>query len=58
MIDFKGNWDDHFPLMEFSYANVYRLSIGMAPFEAFYSKRCISAIGWFEVGEVALIGLS
>lgn len=44
--------------MEFAYTNVYRLSIGMAPFEALYGKRCISSIGWFEVGEVALIGLS
>ncbi|WMV50576.1 hypothetical protein MTR67_043961 [Solanum verrucosum] len=28
----------------------------MAPFEALYDRRCRSPIGWFEVGEVALIG--
>ncbi|XP_070025678.1 uncharacterized protein [Nicotiana sylvestris] len=28
----------------------------MAPFEAFYSRRCRSPIGWFEVGEAELIG--
>jgi len=28
----------------------------MAPFEALYGRRCTSYIGWFEVGEVDLIG--
>ncbi|WMV14307.1 hypothetical protein MTR67_007692 [Solanum verrucosum] len=28
----------------------------MAPFEALYGRRCIFHIGWFEVGEVFLIG--
>jgi len=28
----------------------------MAPFEALYGRRCRYPIGWFEVGEVALIG--
>ena len=57
MIDFKGNWDDHLPLIEFAYNNSYHSSIGMAPFEALYGRRCRSPIGCFEVGEVALIGL-
>ncbi|KAL8134961.1 hypothetical protein AgCh_009829 [Apium graveolens] len=30
-IDFKGNWDDHLPLIEFSYNNNYHASIGMPP---------------------------
>ena len=34
MIDFRVNWDDHLPLIEFSYNNSYHSSIGMAPFEA------------------------
>ncbi|WMV25656.1 hypothetical protein MTR67_019041 [Solanum verrucosum] len=29
----------------------------MDPFEALYGRRCRSPIGWFEVGEVALIKL-
>ena len=33
-IDFKGNWDDHLPLVEFSYNNSYHASIGMPPYEA------------------------
>ena len=40
VIDFRGNWDDHLPLIEFSYNNSYHSSIGMAPFEALYDRRC------------------
>ncbi|WOG96005.1 hypothetical protein DCAR_0415335 [Daucus carota subsp. sativus] len=28
-LDFKGNWDDHLPLVEFSYNNSYHASIGI-----------------------------
>ncbi|XP_070056079.1 uncharacterized protein [Nicotiana tomentosiformis] len=28
----------------------------MAPFEALYSRRCRSPIGWFKIGEAELIG--
>ena len=28
----------------------------MAPFEALYGRRCRSPVGWFEVGEFALLG--
>ncbi|KAK6784354.1 hypothetical protein RDI58_017809 [Solanum bulbocastanum] len=51
VLDFKGNWDDHIPLIEFSYNNSYHLSIGMALVEALYRHQCRSPIGWFEVGE-------
>ncbi|WMV41096.1 hypothetical protein MTR67_034481 [Solanum verrucosum] len=56
VIDFKGNWGDHLPLIEFAYNNSYHLSIHMALFEALYGRRCRSPIRWFEVGEVTLIG--
>ena len=36
VIDFKGNWDDHLPLIEFAYNNSCHSSIAMAPFEALY----------------------
>ncbi|WMV45196.1 hypothetical protein MTR67_038581 [Solanum verrucosum] len=55
VIDFKGNLDDHLPLIEFVYNNSYH-SIIMTPFEALYGRRCRSHIDWFEVSEVALIG--
>ena len=56
MIDFKGSWDDHLSLIEFAYNNSYHSSIQMAPYEALYGRRCRSSVGWFEVGEAALIG--
>ncbi|WMV14119.1 hypothetical protein MTR67_007504 [Solanum verrucosum] len=56
VIDFKGNWDDHLPLIEFAYNNSYHSSIQMAPYEVLYGRRCRSSIGWFEVSEVGLIG--
>ena len=49
MIYFRGRWDDHLPLVEFSYNNRYHSSIGIAPFEVLYGRRCISPVGWFEV---------
>ncbi|XP_019256269.1 PREDICTED: uncharacterized protein LOC109234655, partial [Nicotiana attenuata] len=56
VLDFKGNWDDHLPLIEFAYNNSFHASIQMAPFEALYGRRCRSPIGWFEAGEAELIG--
>ncbi|XP_069149523.1 uncharacterized protein [Solanum lycopersicum] len=56
VIDFRGSWDDHLPLIEFSYNNSYYSSIGMAPFEALYGKRCRSEVGWFDVGKSYILG--
>ncbi|WMV45439.1 hypothetical protein MTR67_038824 [Solanum verrucosum] len=57
VIDFKGNRDDHLPLIEFPNNNNFHSSIHMAPYEAFYGRRCRSLVGWLEVGEKALVGL-
>ena len=40
VIEFKGSWDTHLSLMEFAYNNSYQSSIGMAPFEALYGRKC------------------
>ena len=40
VLDFLGNWDRYIPLMEFAYNNSYQSSIGMAPYEALYGRRC------------------
>ncbi|CAN4114237.1 unnamed protein product [Withania somnifera] len=56
VLDFKGSWDDHLPLIEFCYNNSYHSSIKMAPHKALYGRKCRSPIGWFEVGEIALLG--
>lgn len=55
-INFKGKWDDHLPLIEFSYNNNYHSSTDIDPFEALYGRRSKSLIGSFEVSEVSLIG--
>ncbi|WOH00581.1 hypothetical protein DCAR_0519947 [Daucus carota subsp. sativus] len=55
-LDFKGNWDEHLPLVEFSYNNSYHASIGMPPYEALYGRKCRSPIYWDEVGERKVIG--
>ncbi|KAD3640187.1 hypothetical protein E3N88_29410 [Mikania micrantha] len=51
VIDFGGNWDDHLPLVEFSYNNSYHASIGMPPCEMLYGRRCQTPLCWGEVGQ-------
>ncbi|KAL0447841.1 UNVERIFIED_CONTAM: hypothetical protein Slati_1912000 [Sesamum latifolium] len=43
-MEFKGNWDDHLPLVEFAYNNSFPSSISMAPYEALYGRRYRSPI--------------
>ncbi|GJW16343.1 putative reverse transcriptase domain-containing protein [Tanacetum coccineum] len=56
ILDFRGSWDVHLPLVEFSYNNSYHASVRYAPFEALYGRKCRSPIMWAEVGEGQLIG--
>ncbi|WMV58112.1 hypothetical protein MTR67_051497 [Solanum verrucosum] len=56
VINFKGSWDDHLPLIEIAYNNNFHSSILISPDEALYGRRCRSPVGWFEVGETSLIG--
>ncbi|KAD5318253.1 hypothetical protein E3N88_18199 [Mikania micrantha] len=51
IIYFGGSWDDHLPLVEFSYNNSYHSSIEMPPYEALYGRRCRTPICWGEVGQ-------
>ncbi|KAL8108448.1 hypothetical protein AgCh_024778 [Apium graveolens] len=55
-LDFKGYWDDHLPLIEFSYNKSYHASTGMPPYEVLYGRKCRSPTYWDEVGECKLIG--
>jgi hypothetical protein len=56
VIDLGGSWDDHLPLIEFSYNNSYHASLKAAPFEALYGRQCRTPVCWSEVGEVQLSG--
>lgn len=55
VLEQKGNWDSYLPLIEFSY-NSHHSSIGMAPYEALYGRKCRSPLCWYEVGERKMLG--
>lgn len=50
-----GTWDTYLPLIEFTYNNSYHSSIGMAPFEALYGRRCRTPLCWHESGESVVL---
>lgn len=52
MIDFGVIWDTPLTLEEFAYNNSNHSSTKMAPFEAFYDRKCRSLIGWFNLVEI------
>jgi hypothetical protein len=56
VIDFGGKWDEHLPLIEFSYNNSFHASAKMAPFEALYGRKCRSPVCWTEIGDTQLLG--
>jgi hypothetical protein len=56
VLDFKGNWIKYIPLVEFAYNNSFQATIGMAPYEALYGRKCRSPLYWDEVGERQLLG--
>ncbi|KAA0060066.1 DNA/RNA polymerases superfamily protein [Cucumis melo var. makuwa] len=56
VLQLKGIWDTHLPLMEFAYNNNYQSSIGMAPYKALYGRPCRTPVCWNEVGERKLVG--
>ncbi|TYK26741.1 DNA/RNA polymerases superfamily protein [Cucumis melo var. makuwa] len=55
VLQLKGSWDTHLPLMEFAYNNSYQSSISMAPYEALYGRPCRTPVCWNEVGERKLV---
>ncbi|GJT84655.1 putative reverse transcriptase domain-containing protein [Tanacetum coccineum] len=57
IIDFGKSWDNHLPLIKFSYNNNYYSSLKSSPFEALYGQKCRFSVCWSEVGDVQLTGL-
>ena len=51
VLDFLGSWDRYIPLMEFVYSNSYQSSIGMAPYEALYGRKCRTLVCWTNLNE-------
>ena len=56
VLDHKGSWEEHLPLVEFAYNNSYQASIQMAPYEALYGRPCLSLVCWTKVGGRSTIG--
>ena len=56
ILDLKGSWDEHLPLVKFSYNNSYQVSIQMAPYEDLYGRPCRFPIFWTEVGDSSITG--
>ena len=57
VLNHQGSWEEHLPLVEFTYNNSYQVSIQMAPYEALYGRPCRSSLCWTEVGESSITGL-
>ncbi|TYK01102.1 reverse transcriptase [Cucumis melo var. makuwa] len=56
VLQLKGSWETHLPLMKFAYNISYQSSIGMAPSEALYGRPYRTPVCWNEVGERKLVG--
>ena len=56
VLDHKGSWEEHLPLVEFAYKNSYQACIQMTPYETLYGRPCRSPICWTEVGESSITG--
>ena len=56
VLDHKGSWEEHLPLLEFAYNNSYQASIQMERYEALYGRPCRLPIYWAEVGESSITG--
>ena len=57
VIDYEGSWDRHIPLVEFVYNNSFQSSIGMAPYEALYERKCRTPLCWTKLSKKKVIGL-
>jgi len=57
ILEFEGNWEDHLPLVEFTYNNSYQAIVGMAPYEALYGRKYRTPLCWEELGDRKLNGL-
>ena len=55
VIDYEGNWYRHISLVEFVYNNSFQSSIGMAPYEALYGRKCKTPLCWTELSEKRII---
>jgi hypothetical protein len=53
-LKYEDSWDKSLPFAKFSYNNSYQASLKMAPFEAFYGRKCRTPLYWSETRESQL----
>jgi len=56
ILDHLGAWDEVLSLIEFIYNSSFHASIGMAPYEALYCRKCRTPLCWYQDGEAVLVG--
>ena len=56
VISFGMGWENCLPFAEFAYNNSYQASLGKAPFEVLYGRKCRTPLNWSETGERQLFG--
>ena len=56
VLEFGANWEDLLPLVDFTYNSSHQATIGMAPYEALYGRKCHTPICWEEVGKKEVFG--
>jgi len=56
VLTYGKDWESSLPYAEFSYNNGYHASLGMAPFEALYGRKCRTPLIWTENKEPAPTG--
>src|ERR1044072_8468760 len=57
VISFGKNWEKSLPFAEFAYNNSFQSSLGMAPFEFLYGRKCRTPLNCPEAGERQFFGL-
>ncbi|WVZ91093.1 LOW QUALITY PROTEIN: hypothetical protein U9M48_037307 [Paspalum notatum var. saurae] len=56
VLTYDKDWESSLPYAEFSYNNGHLGSLGMAPFEALYGRKCRTPLMWSEARERTLLG--
>jgi hypothetical protein len=49
-LDFRNKWVDNMAYAEFAYNNSFQSSIGIAPFEVLYGRKCQLPLYWGKLG--------
>jgi len=52
----SDSWGRCLSLIEFTYNNSFHSRLGMAPYEAFYGRKCRTPLCWFETDENLVLG--